>query len=426
MEVRGASSGAASERADCGGSGRSAFRGLSLALTARCNLRCAYCYQRRGGSRDMDPRAASLVLCMLEERGTPPFRLELTGGEPLLSRELALECAKRFRTFAGTESECVLATNGLLLDRAVLDRLEEFDVTLALSFDGASAAQDLRSPGSDALLQGILESIRKERPAYFRRRVRIAAVLVPETVPLLAESCRRLLDTGVSEIRLQTAAGADRSWKSEDETLLLRQVEEAASEAARRYKESGRIPLEFLRPQGDGLPLRDPGNSLCNVRSGESLFVDPWGVAWTCPLFATSLVRKPALFKRVRPAVRLGPADSPALSQRLQAARTAALGSPVLSPGTQDRTARGPCEDCPAEPHCRSCPATRFLYASGGQASGPPPFHCAFERAAALGRRRVADLVGPIPARRLAAAVAAVGRWFDGVGDGAPRRAGGQ
>ncbi|MEW5763664.1 MAG: radical SAM protein [Acidobacteriota bacterium] len=417
MEGPAAPSGAAPKRAECGGSGRSAFRGLSLGLTARCNLSCAYCYQRRA-SRDMDPRTASLALGMLEERGTPPFRLELTGGEPLLSRELALACAERFRTFAGSESECVLATNGLFLDGTLLDRLVEFEVTLALSFDGVSGAQDLRAPGSGELLVSILGSIRKNHPAYFRRRVRISAVLVPETVPHLAESCRRLMDTGVSEIRFQTAAGADRRWSPGDEPLLFRQVEEAAWDAARRYEEAGSIPLEFLRPQGDGAGLRERVEPSCNTLSGESLFVDPWGVAWTCPLFATSLVRDPAMFQRFEPAVRLGPADSPAVWDRLVDARSAALTSSVLAPRTWDGASAGSCGSCPATPHCRSCPATRFLYANGREGSGPPPFHCAFERAAAEGQRRFEALAGPIPPRRFAVAVAVGRRWFDGSSGG--------
>ncbi|MEW6757134.1 MAG: hypothetical protein AB1347_02840, partial [Acidobacteriota bacterium] len=284
--------------------------------------------------------------------------------------------------------------------------------------------QDHRAPGSDELLHRILESIGRNRPAYFRRRVRIAAVLVPETASLLAESCRRLMDTGVAEIRLQTAAGADLRWKPDDEALLFRQMEEAALEAARRYGETGRIPLEFLRPRGDGAPAGDPGDSPCNVRSGESLFVDPWGVAWTCPLFAASLVREPALVQGVQTAVCVGPADSPALSRRLEVARAAAMVSPVFSPGTGKGAERGPCRDCHAEPHCRSCPAVRFLYALGGEGSAPPPFHCAFERAAALGRRRFVDGTGPIPAPSLAAAVALARRWFDGAGAVPPRRAG--
>jgi sulfatase maturation enzyme AslB (radical SAM superfamily) len=356
----------------------------------------------------MTPETAECALRLLSRAGASPVLLELTGGEPLMAKDLALRCIRRFRSFAGAGSECVLATNGFLLDEGTLDVLEDHDVTLALSFDGSEASQDLRAPESAGFLEGLLGRIRRSRPEYFLRRVRLSAVLLPETVPRLAESCRRLAATGAARIRLQPALGSDRRWKSGDEPILHAQMAEAAREAAELYRRTGTVPLAFLGPGTQRGSACEPRSAPCNVLTGRALFVDAGGEAWTCPLLALSVVRDRALVEPFERAVRVGPITSPDLGARRAAALSRAASSPGLG-GEKGGGSDLPCAACAAVSRCRICPASRLL--SGGP--GAPAFACAFERAAALARERFEAIAGPLPGRRLSVALSVSREWRD-------------
>ncbi|HOG47404.1 MAG TPA: radical SAM protein [Anaerolineae bacterium] len=112
-----------------------------LSLTMRCNSRCAYCESWH--SREEGPELAELeaVLANLIELGVR--ELVLTGGEPLLKRDLLpfLQSAHRLGMFQ------VLITNGLLL---TAPRLEELlaagvqRVTLSLDSLDPSCYQEHR------------------------------------------------------------------------------------------------------------------------------------------------------------------------------------------------------------------------------------------------------------------------------------------
>lgn len=95
---------------------------LRISLTDRCNLRCRYCMPREafGASHLFLPRAQLLSFEEIE-RVVRAFvrlgvsKLRLTGGEPLLRRDVELLVAMLSR-IEGV-SEIAMTTNGLLLER---------------------------------------------------------------------------------------------------------------------------------------------------------------------------------------------------------------------------------------------------------------------------------------------------------------------
>jgi len=99
-----------------------------LSLTMRCNSRCAYCESWH--SREEGPELAELeaVLANLIELGVR--ELVLTGGEPLLKRDLLpfLQSAHRLGMFQ------VLITNGLLLTALPMTQSGEGRVSSAAGF----------------------------------------------------------------------------------------------------------------------------------------------------------------------------------------------------------------------------------------------------------------------------------------------------
>jgi molybdenum cofactor biosynthesis enzyme MoaA len=107
--------------------------GVTWHATNACNFRCQYCDDGRGnrypelGGHVMTTAEVKQVLSLAREAVA---MLYITGGEPLLRRDLAaiVKWAKREAGF----SYIGLATNGVLLDRqeSMLDDLDEIEISL--------------------------------------------------------------------------------------------------------------------------------------------------------------------------------------------------------------------------------------------------------------------------------------------------------
>jgi Molybdenum cofactor biosynthesis enzyme len=144
-----------------------------IALTYRCNLRCAYCdlavFEEDGARRELSAEQFGEIFTRLERLGVE--RVNLSGGEPLLREDipaiLQAACAKKFRVN--------LTTNGVFVPRYI-ERLTGLD-GLIISIDGAGSTHDyLRGPGMHAAALRALELSR-----HSRIPVMVSAVLTSKT-----------------------------------------------------------------------------------------------------------------------------------------------------------------------------------------------------------------------------------------------------
>ena len=113
--------------------------GAKLELTYYCNLRCSFCYTdspRRTleGSLEMQDEDWRRVVEQTIELGV--IEAVVTGGEPLLRRDLALDLVEQL-TAAGVMT--TLNTNGWFVDEAMADRLASSGARVHVSVDGVSA-----------------------------------------------------------------------------------------------------------------------------------------------------------------------------------------------------------------------------------------------------------------------------------------------
>jgi len=166
---------------------------LRISVTDRCNLRCGYCMPLDVAFR---PREELLTFEEIARVARVAARLgvrsvRLTGGEPLLRRELA-ELVGQLTAIDGIE-EVSLTTNGLLLaDQAAGLRaagLARLNVSLdSLTQQGFERLA--RRPGLDRVLAG-LDAAKREGFARIRiNAVSIKGLTEAEIVPL-ARFCRR-------------------------------------------------------------------------------------------------------------------------------------------------------------------------------------------------------------------------------------------
>ncbi len=112
--------------------------GAKLEMTHRCNLRCSFCYTDSPRAT-MDPAAADISdatwLGLADELiALGVLEAVITGGEPLLRRELALELADRL---CAARVSVMFNTNGWHVDAEVADRLAAHaGIRVHVSIDG--------------------------------------------------------------------------------------------------------------------------------------------------------------------------------------------------------------------------------------------------------------------------------------------------
>lgn len=119
------------------------FKNLTLVVTSRCNMRCAYCWQHSLSPLDMRPELAerTTVRFLGGPDGRGVKKITFYGGEPLLNiRAIFSSCraVERWAEQTGNEPPNLhVFTNGTLIDNMALEVFERFRVYPIISVDGS-------------------------------------------------------------------------------------------------------------------------------------------------------------------------------------------------------------------------------------------------------------------------------------------------
>ena len=161
-------------------------RDLRLSITDRCNLRCTYCMPAQGlqwlPTPDLLTTAELTRLGRIAVERLGVERIRLTGGEPLMRRDLEeiVEALSALRTSAGAKPDIALTTNGLGLEKraaglraAGLDRVN-------ISIDSLDP-QDYAAITRRDRLADVLTGIAGAQEAGLDP-IKVNAVAVPATV----------------------------------------------------------------------------------------------------------------------------------------------------------------------------------------------------------------------------------------------------
>ena len=173
-----------------------------LELTYHCNLRCGFCYTdspRRTLERtaELDDDAWRRIVDQSLELGIG--EAVITGGEPLLRRELALDAIGQIDA-AGVD-RIILNTNGWFIDDAVADRLASArTLQVHVSVDGAT-------PELHDAARGVPGSWRRAVRAVdllLARdvRIRVLHVMTPQNQHALPEFLDAMWSLGVRDLSL--------------------------------------------------------------------------------------------------------------------------------------------------------------------------------------------------------------------------------
>jgi len=227
-------------------------------ITQRCNLSCRHCSNAMDSQGlDMSASEASRVFEWLARSGGSP-NVIITGGEPLLNRELPtiLSEAKRI---LGTGIS--VQTNATLLDEAAIAMFDEYSVALDISLDGCDeqSVSLIRGPGVFGLVMRAIEQLRNRE---YSAPYGLSMTLTRETM-YREEEFRALCERVGAKptVRLMSMAG-----RAVDNADLL-------------------IPMPEESPNIT-MTLRDRDALMCANTCGglrESLAVDADGSVFPCP-----------------------------------------------------------------------------------------------------------------------------------------------
>lgn len=202
---------------------------LTLHLTARCNLRCRYCYASPhvGGDMSFDTLKAAVDMAVELARNENPEQslgVIFFGGEPLLMRDLivrAIRYCKSVEQETGQFFHFKVTTNGLLLDEDFLTSPDTAEVFVALSHDGVRPAHDANRVDSSS--DGSFDALAPKIDLLLRHKPYAPALMVvtPETVGHYARSVQFLFDRGFRY--LISSLDYSSHWTERDMAMLRRQ-----------------------------------------------------------------------------------------------------------------------------------------------------------------------------------------------------------
>ncbi len=312
------------------------------------------------------------------------LELHLYGGEPLLAFHLFRRVVERARatTPPGKSLRIDTSTNGIVLDDGRVDFLAEHDVGIQVSFDGTPAAQDHRLPGSFRVLDARLRRLKRERPAFFEGRLEIAVTVTAANIPALGDSVDYFLELGVPTILAGPRLTHDPDWRPASARALERQLAHVCRLSRRHFRQTGRVPVAFVR-KGDGRSGRGRSpRRMCNAGSGRSLVVDVDGSVHGCVLFAQSYQRlgSEALQRWIAP-LRIGRLDDPAFDRRLRAFQSRVRRAELFGRRDLKYTGHGCCADCPELVRCAVCPVSSAHIPANTDPRRIADLPCAFTRA---------------------------------------------
>jgi MoaA/NifB/PqqE/SkfB family radical SAM enzyme len=211
-----------------------------VGLTNECPQRCAYCYNKGRAGGVMDTPTITRVIADLKAMGV--FWLGLTGGEPLLNRDIV-------RIVEGAADDCAvkLFTTGSTLTHGLAAALRDAGLfSVSVSLDHWRAGEHDRARGTAGAFRDALKAIETFKNAG-GLHVGVSAVLSRAMIRgnEVEEFLAFLIGLGVHEAWLSEVKPSVQSFWKRD--LVITEEERRGLAALQdRYNRDGKITVNYL------------------------------------------------------------------------------------------------------------------------------------------------------------------------------------
>ncbi len=272
-------------------------KALCLHVAHTCNLNCAYCFASQGkyhGDRAvMSFEVGKRALDFLIENSGSRHNLEVDffGGGPLMNFQVVKDLVPYARSIQKQHNKnfrFTLTTNGVLIDKDVIDFANKEMSNVVLSLDGRKEVHDkyrvdYAGNGSWEKIVPKFQALVKAREGknYYMR-----GTFTHEN-PDFLEDIKQMLDLGFSELSMEPvvcAPGDKAALTESDKAIVLDQYEKLAELMLQREKE-GR-PFTFYHYMIDLTDGPCIYKRISGCGSGtEYMAVTPWGDLYPCHQF---------------------------------------------------------------------------------------------------------------------------------------------
>ena len=158
------------------------YLSLTIAPTLSCNFDCPYCFEnKRIGIVDQETQ--ELIIRFLEkklEHGVKKMDLTWYGGEPLICFSIIKDMCRQIieiTTRSGVDCNMGMITNGYLINRDVVDFLEEYNISVQITLDGMAENHNCRrylkngDPTFDRIIENLHLFTGKNVNVYLRTNI---------------------------------------------------------------------------------------------------------------------------------------------------------------------------------------------------------------------------------------------------------------
>ena len=273
------------------------IKALCLHVAHTCNLNCSYCFASQGkyqGDRalmsfEVGKRALDFLI---ENSGTRTnLEVDFFGGEPLMNWEVVKQLVRYGRSVEGASGKhfrFTVTTNGVLIDRDVIDFCNEEISNVVLSLDGRKEIHDryrvdYAGKGSYDRIVPKFQEFVKERgdKGYYMRGT------FTHANPDFTKDVFHMADLGFTELSMEPVVGKPTDPSSltpEDIEIVKEQYELLAKDMLRREQEGK--PITFYHYMLDLTAGPCIYKRISGCGSGtEYMAVTPWGDLYPCHQF---------------------------------------------------------------------------------------------------------------------------------------------
>lgn len=250
--------------------------GMELILTKRCNLSCAYCFEKNWlGFKQMPVETALRAVDMLFDYSGRKRNLLITffGGEPTLNLQLIQKIISYIKIKQGISRKNVeyhMTSNGILFNEPLAKYFGENKIRVLLSIDGLQKTHDKfridkQGRGTFKKVITAMRILKKYQPWMGAKMT-----VMPENAGFLFEDVRGLFDFGINQFIIGPASGIE--W-NKNALINLKDNFERISDwyrKARRKRDQIRILQEEKKP--DKTPrfgCQAGRNSICIDINGD-------------------------------------------------------------------------------------------------------------------------------------------------------------
>ena len=247
------------------------FSSFAITVTEECNFNCSYCYQKKG-RRCCDTETIERALEFFSPFFAEDCYISFYGGEPLLAFDKIKHAVNYLEKYCRSKNKSFhysFTTNGSLIDKEVLQFLDQHKFSVLLSFDGL-AQEIFRKKGSFAAVVSVIEKLLINPHTDFQTN----SVFTPESVGYLAQSIQFIIELGV--LNLHIAFSSLSPWEDSSLSLLRKELASLRRFLVSFYREKGTVPVRIFRKHPKGIYGCNAGKDRLNLA--------PDGKLWGCYL----------------------------------------------------------------------------------------------------------------------------------------------